>query len=55
MQNGASEVKTFKSVEGGHIRWRSGSPETILEIDYLRTIHAMFAWNWRTHFRGEEF
>jgi hypothetical protein len=33
------------SVEGGHLGWRSGSPDTILKIDHLRTIHAMFALN----------
>jgi hypothetical protein len=30
------------SAEGGHLGWRSGSPDTILKIDHLRTIHAMF-------------
>jgi hypothetical protein len=37
------------------IGWRSGSPDTILTIDHLRTIHAMFALNWLTGFRGEDF
>jgi hypothetical protein len=37
-----SYVKTM-SAEGGHLGWRSGSPDTILKIDHLRTIHAMFA------------
>jgi hypothetical protein len=41
------------SAEGGHLGWRSGSPDTILKIDHLRTIHAMFALNWLTGFRGE--
>jgi hypothetical protein len=27
----------------------------ILKIDNLRTIHAMFALNWLTGFRGEDF
>ena len=40
-----SYVKTM-STEGGHLGWRSGSPDTILKIDHLRTIHAMFALNW---------
>jgi hypothetical protein len=31
------------SAEGGHLEWRSGSPDTILKIDHLKTIHAMFA------------
>jgi hypothetical protein len=31
------------SAEGGHLGWRSGSPDTILKIDHLRTIHAMLA------------
>ena len=43
------------SAEGGHLEWRSGSPDTILKIDHLRTIHAMFALNWLTGFRGEDF
>ena len=41
------------SAEVGHLGWRSGSPATILKIDHLRTIHAMFALNWLTGFRGE--
>jgi hypothetical protein len=48
-----SYVKTM-SAEGGHLEWRSGSPDTILKIDHLRTIHAMFALNWLTGFRGED-
>jgi hypothetical protein len=43
------------SAEGGHLGWRSGLPDTILKIDHLRTIHAMFALNWLTGFRGEDF
>ena len=39
------------SAEGGHFGWRSGSLDTILKIDHLRTIHAMFALNWLTGFR----
>jgi hypothetical protein len=42
------------SAEGGHLGWRSGSPDTILKIDHLRIIHAMFALNWLTGFRGED-
>ena len=42
------------SAEGGHLGWRSGSPDTILKIDHLRTIYAMFALNWLTGFRGEK-
>ena len=49
-----SYVKTM-STEGGHLRLRSGSPDAILKIDHLRTIHAMFALNWLTAFRGEDF
>ena len=40
-----SYVKTM-SAEGGHLGWRSGSPDTILKVDHLRTIH---------DFRGEDF
>jgi hypothetical protein len=36
------------------VRWRSGSPDTSLKIDHLRTIHAMFALNWLTGFRGKK-
>ena len=49
-----SYFKTM-SAEGGHLGWRSRSPDTILKIDHSRTIHAMFALNWRTGFRGEDF
>jgi hypothetical protein len=31
------------SAEGGHLGWRSESLDTILKIDHIRTIHAMFA------------
>jgi hypothetical protein len=47
-----SYVKTM-SAEGGHLGWRSGSPDTILKIDHLRTIHATFALNWLTGFRED--
>ena len=43
------------SAEGGHLGWRSGSLDTILKIDHVRTIHAMFALNWLTGFREEDF
>jgi hypothetical protein len=32
-----------------------GHRTQILKIDHLRTIHAMFALNWLTGFRGEDF
>jgi hypothetical protein len=38
------------SAEGGHLGWRSGSPDTI-----LKTIHAMFALNWLTGIKEEDF
>jgi hypothetical protein len=41
------------SAEGGHLGWRSGSLDTFLKIDHLRTIHAMIALNWLTGFREE--
>ena len=51
-----SYVKNYSmSAEGGHLGWRSGSLDTILKIDHLRTIHAMFALNWLTGFREEDF
>ena len=43
------------SAEGSHLGWRSGSLDTILKIDHLRTIHAMFALNWLTGFREQHF
>ena len=49
-----SYVKTM-SVEGGHPGWMSGSLDTLLKIDHRRNIHAMFALNWLTGFRGEDF
>ena len=48
-----SYVKTM-SADGGHFELRSGSLNTILEVDHLRTIHAMFALNWLTGFRGDD-
>jgi hypothetical protein len=35
-----------------HLGWRSRSLDIILEVDHLKTIHAMFALNWLTGFRG---
>jgi hypothetical protein len=43
------------SADGGHLGWRSGSLYIIPKVDYLRTIHAMFALNWLTGFRGNFF
>ena len=48
-----SYVKTM-SADGGHLGWRSGSLDMILKVDHLRTIHAMFALNWPTGFRGKK-
>jgi hypothetical protein len=36
-----SYVKTM-STEGGHLGWRSGSPDTILKGDHPRIISAKF-------------
>jgi hypothetical protein len=47
------EISIFSN--GGHLGWKSGSLDTILKIDHLRTIHAMFALNWLTGFREEDF
>jgi hypothetical protein len=47
-------VKTM-SADGGHLGWRSGSMDINLKVDHLRTIHAMFALNWLTGFRGHFF
>jgi hypothetical protein len=47
-------LKTM-SAHGSHLGWRSWSPETILKVYYPRTIHAMFALNWLTGFRREDF
>jgi hypothetical protein len=43
------------SADGGHLGWRSGSQDIVLKVDHLRTIHAMFALNGLTGFRGEDF
>ena len=52
------DFKTFFPI-GSYVKTtvgrRSGSLETILKIDHLRTIHAMFALNWLTGFREEDF
>jgi hypothetical protein len=42
-------------IDGGHLGWRFGSLDIILKVDHLRTIHAMFALNWLTGFRGNFF
>jgi hypothetical protein len=42
------------SADGGHLGWRSGSLDKILKVDHLRTIHAMFALNWLTGFKGKK-
>jgi hypothetical protein len=34
---------------------KHGSLDIILKVDHLRTIHAMFALNWPTGFRGNFF
>jgi hypothetical protein len=52
---GSYSMSYSMSAEGGHLGWRSGSLDTILKIDHLRTIHAMFALNWLTGFREEDF
>jgi hypothetical protein len=41
--------------DGGHLGWSFGSLDIILKVDHLRTIHAMFALNWLTDFRGNFF
>jgi hypothetical protein len=41
--------------DGGHLGWSFGSLDIILKVDHLRTIHAMFALNWLTGFRGKCF
>jgi hypothetical protein len=43
------------SADGGHFEPRSGSLNTILEVDHLRTIDDMFALNWLTGFIREDF
>ena len=40
--------------DGGHLGCRSGSLYIILKVDHLWTIHAMFAVNLVTGFRGED-
>ena len=43
------------SAHGSHLGWSLWSPDTILKIYLLRTIHAMFALNWLTGFRGKKY
>jgi hypothetical protein len=43
------------STDGGLLGWRFESLDIILKVDHLRTIHAMFALNWLTGFRGKHF
>ena len=57
-----SEMKIFKisspffiSSNSGHVGWRSGLLDTILEGDYPRTIPPKFGLNWSSGFRGEDF
>ena len=40
------------SADGGHLERRFGSLDIILKVDHLKTIHAMFALNCLTGFRG---
>ena len=49
-----SYVKTM-STDSGHLGWSFRSLNIILKVDHLRTIHAMFALNWLTDFRGNFF
>jgi hypothetical protein len=37
---------------GGHLGWKSGSPDTILEGGHPRTIPPKFGSNWPSGFRG---
>ena len=48
-----SYVKTM-SADGGRFEPRSGSLNTILEVDHLRTIDDILLY-WLTSFRGEDF
>jgi hypothetical protein len=40
---------------GGHLGWKSGSPDTISEGGHPRTIPPKFGCNWHCGFRGEDF
>jgi hypothetical protein len=40
---------------GGHLGWKSGSPDTILEGGHPRIIPQKFGCNWPSGFRGEDF
>ena len=48
-----SYVKTM-SADGGHFEPRSGSLNTILEVDHLRPLMTCLLY-WLTSFRGEDF
>jgi hypothetical protein len=45
----------FYFLLGGHLGWKSGSPDTILEGGHPRTIPAMFGLNWLSGFWGEDY
>jgi hypothetical protein len=45
----------FISSNSGHVGWRSGLSDTILEGDHPRTIPPKFDLNWSSGFRGEDF
>jgi hypothetical protein len=53
--NGNLDVFGTDILNGGHFEPRSGSLNIILKIEQLWTIHAVFALNWLTGFRGEDF
>ena len=40
---------------GGHLSWKSGSPDTILEGGHPRIIPQKFGCNWPSGFWGEDF
>ena len=47
-------LKKTMSTDGGHLEWRFGSRNIILKVHHQRTIHAMFALNRLTGFRGKK-
>ena len=49
------EEKIFNFRNGGHLGWKAGPPDTILEGGHPRIIPPKFGCNWPSGFWGEDF
>jgi hypothetical protein len=50
-----ADRKSNMAARAYNVFWLVGSQDIILKVDHLRTIYPMFALNWLTGFRGEDF